>query len=246
VDYPFWHVFPAAIHLFSVLERIMKKLWQRIFVMIFGVGLGLLPLVPLAQTSVASTNSYFAASIDKHRVLHQTPSPKIVFVGGSNLAFGLDSPQIEEKFRMPVVNMGVHASLGLRYMLDEIKEDIHQGDIIIISPEYEQFFGGLNGGESLLYDLSVFPQGLAYVHSPSQYQVILISLPFLIQSVPKRLIGNLLGSRNPDIIGVYNRTAFNSHGDVVAHLDEPSPLNISGLPPLIGSSHPLFWNQSKC
>ena len=52
--------------------------------------------------------NYQAATQDKVRLLKQTKGPKIVLIGNSNLAFGIDSAQIEQAFGMPVVNMGVN------------------------------------------------------------------------------------------------------------------------------------------
>src|SRR2546423_1761854 len=38
---------------------------------------------------------------------------KVIFVGGSNLRFGLDEQSLSEKLGVPVVNYGLHASLGI-------------------------------------------------------------------------------------------------------------------------------------
>ena len=82
---------------------------------------------------------YAAATIDKHNRLAQQPSPRIVFVGGSNLAFGLDSAAIERSLGYNTVNMGLDLSLGLDFMLREIEPLLERGDVVVVSPEYEQF-----------------------------------------------------------------------------------------------------------
>ena len=41
----------------------------------------------------------------------------IVLLGGSNVAFGFDSRVLKEKTGMPVINAGLHAGLGLRFMM---------------------------------------------------------------------------------------------------------------------------------
>lgn len=84
----------------------------------------------------AAKLGYFAALGDKHHLLEVARSPKIIFVGGSNLAFGLDSNLIESKFHRPVVNMGLCAPFGLRYLLEEVKDNVTAGDTIVLVPEY--------------------------------------------------------------------------------------------------------------
>ncbi|PWT95231.1 MAG: hypothetical protein C5B53_11725 [Candidatus Melainabacteria bacterium] len=84
----------------------------------------------------AAKLGYFAALSDKHHLLEVAHSPKIIFIGGSNLAFGLDSSLIEAKFHRPVVNMGLCAPFGLRYLLEEVKDNITPGDTIVLVPEY--------------------------------------------------------------------------------------------------------------
>ena len=48
--------------------------------------------------NIAAQKSLLGALPDKHRMLVQAGSPKIVFVGGSNLSFGLESKTIQERF----------------------------------------------------------------------------------------------------------------------------------------------------
>ncbi|MCK4797079.1 MAG: hypothetical protein KAT05_06835, partial [Spirochaetes bacterium] len=36
-------------------------------------------------------NNYLAAIIDKHKLIETVESPRLIFLGGSNLAFGLKS-----------------------------------------------------------------------------------------------------------------------------------------------------------
>ena len=62
-----------------------------------------------------------AAIIDKHAHADSIKAGKIILAGGSNLAFGIDSKQLEETLGMPVVNLGLHAGLGLHFILEELK-----------------------------------------------------------------------------------------------------------------------------
>lgn len=82
--------------------------------------------------------SYNASLLDKVKRLKSIDGPKIVLIGNSNLAFGIDSAAIEEAFGMPVVNMGVHGGLGNAFHEEMAKINVHEGDIYIVcQTEYD-------------------------------------------------------------------------------------------------------------
>ncbi len=70
---------------------------------------------------------YVAATIDKHDLLDQQPSPRIIFVGGSSAAFGLDSQKIGQSLGYHPVNMGIKVTLGLNFMLEEVETSLRSG-----------------------------------------------------------------------------------------------------------------------
>src|ERR1700739_1843921 len=84
-------------------------------------------------------NDYFASLIDKHNRLKQAGNNRLIFVGGSNLNFGINSEEIEKELNLPVVNLGLHAGLGLDFILNEAMSEIKQGDIVVLSIEYELY-----------------------------------------------------------------------------------------------------------
>lgn len=71
--------------------------------------------------------------------LEQKDEPTIVIVAGSGCGFGLYSQLLKEHFNMPVINTGTHAGIGLKLQLALVRPYIHEGDILIVIPEYEQF-----------------------------------------------------------------------------------------------------------
>ncbi len=84
-------------------------------------------------------NNLHATVLDKERLLKEAPSPRLVLVGGSGLAFGIDSPTLEQELggEYSVVNMGLHAGLGLDFMLNEALDGLREGDVVVLSPEYD-------------------------------------------------------------------------------------------------------------
>lgn len=182
---------------------------------------------------------YMAAIIDKHRLLERTSGKRVLLVGGSNLAFGTDSPQLERELGLPVVNMGLHAGLGLRYMLDEVKPFLSKDDIVIVVPEYEQF-GGLSEGyvQQHMQVLEASPDRFGNLLDRRRAFMIAKGLSgFLKKKLAWyknqvfscysniRMHGKCQHEHLLDTIPCppYARSAYNDKGDVVAHLDMPSP-----------------------
>lgn len=82
--------------------------------------------------------TFVGALDEKYERLMNTEGEKIVIVGGSSVAFGIDSEIIEEYTEMPVVNFGLYAALGTKLMLDLSRSGIGSGDIVLITPEISE------------------------------------------------------------------------------------------------------------
>ena len=85
-------------------------------------------------------DSYYAELPDMYRRLASVERPKIVVVGGSNVAFGLDSALLEkllaEKgFDYTVCPFGLYAAVGSSVMLDLSQDVLNEGDIVILAFE---------------------------------------------------------------------------------------------------------------
>lgn len=94
--------------------------------------------------------SYLNELSRKEARVADLPGDRIILVGGSNLAYGINSPLIESAIGMPVINMGLHAGLGLRYQIESIMPYVHKGDIVVLVPEYSQFDGTVSHGNDAL------------------------------------------------------------------------------------------------
>lgn len=92
----------------------------------------LLMTLPLDDTY---SETFVAELSHKFDRLTSIDEPKVIVIGGSSAAFGIDSEALEEHLGMPVVNFGLYATLGTKLMMDLSKANIGEGDIIILSPE---------------------------------------------------------------------------------------------------------------
>ena len=158
-------------------------------------------------------NSSIFGVIKKDSLLIHTQGPRIVFIGGSNLPFGLDSRMIKDSLNLNPVNTGIMHTLGLKIMLDNYLKNSKLNDIVIISPEYSHFFGDfMNGQESTLYYNSVGHinplQGLDY----DQIQSVLPYLPkYIFKKLdPREYWGYSISS-------FFNSKSFNEFGDLQRH-----------------------------
>lgn len=134
--------------------------------------------------------------------------PKVIFIGGSGLAFGLKSERVEKAVGMPVYNTGTHAGLGLRLQLALVKPYVGDGDVVVCVPEYQQYLGGfMYGNETALRILSSsYPQGYRYV-SLRQYV-------YLLRYVPDAFFSAISARNAVPYGGPYSVSALNKYGDV--------------------------------
>ncbi len=189
------------------------------------LGLALL-LIPNKKIS---DNSLYA-SLDKHERLSSLSSPKVVLVGGSNLPFGIMSQRIEETMGMPVVDMGLHAGLGMSFILSEVEKDIHRGDVVVVSLEYHHFFSrSMFDGEdvlvALLFDVN---RGCLQYVRPRQWFAL---LPNLCLYAGKKIV-NITPKVEDGFVDLFTRESFNEFGDEVAHYGLASTVHSGEEPAL--------------
>ncbi len=146
-------------------------------------------------------------------LLDNTPSPRIVFVGGSNLAFGLDSKRIEDSFNLPVLNYGLHAGIGLKFMVDDVEQYVRKGDIVIFVPEYEHFYGTACGEPQTLAPLIAYSNwAKCDLLNGHQILQVLLGIPSVIRE------SAMQGYSKKG----YKASGFNEYGDEVLHWTLPS------------------------
>ena len=118
------------------------RVFKNIVLILLTIIVIIAPFLSVAMYVVLSepvyNETYSAALIDKMERLKTTEGRKIVVIGGSSVAFGLDSELMQQYVGLPVVNFGLYAALGSLLMLDLAEEYINEGDVVIFAPEMDK------------------------------------------------------------------------------------------------------------
>jgi hypothetical protein len=177
---------------------------------------------------VPDGNDYATTSLRKHARLTMDQPRKIVFVGGSNLMFGLDSQLIERETGSHVVNMGMNGYFGARFMLSEVKASLRAPDVVVVSLEYDNFFKSVDGTSSdLLMVAKANPRAFRYL-SWKQRSAVARAVPYVAQQKLLRLMRegmrySVTGSRGlPEdeiaLTSIESAAGVNEYGDMTSHV----------------------------
>jgi hypothetical protein len=189
----------------------------------------ILILVLIYGQADVSSNHYLYAFRDKIRLLEDTPSPRIIFIGGSNLAFGLNSPLVKEELGFNPVNLGLHASIGIYPLLRAVEEHLREGDVIVLTPEYEVLMRNPQCRPKMAIEAyEVWPGCRRFVEPdlskpldelvPAKSRLRMIA--DCVRLVRKRLEACAKGEAPKT--KSYCRNSFNQFGDHIAHYDNTS------------------------
>jgi hypothetical protein len=167
---------------------------------------------------------YIAAGIDKYRLLEQQTSPRLLLVGGSNVAFGFDSAEINSRLKYNPVNMGLYVGLGLDFMLAEVEPSLRANDVVVVSLEYdlfnEHFYYGVADG--LFLSLEERPEIIRFLSLGNGRVMLKNGYDWagkILQATVSYLRGENDPMNNPNAL--YKRNSFNQYGDLVAHRNQP-------------------------
>ncbi len=169
-------------------------------------------------------NTFLGELGDKYDRLYSIKEPKIVIIGGSSTAFGLDSELLEKNLNMPVVNFGLYATLGTKVMLDLSEDAIGKDDIIVIAPETDkQTLSLYFNAETVWQGLDGKMNMLKHIKSENKKDMVGAFFGFT-----SKKFGYMINGA-PDPAGVYNHSSFNEYGDII--YDRPYNIMALGYDP---------------
>jgi len=154
-----------------------------------------------------------ADSISKHN----EDTSVIWFVGGSNVIFSINTKRISDSLKIAAYNLAIHAGFGMKFDLENAFSFAKENDIIILSPEYENFWefnlSSANGQLELLYTLlEIYPNGWKIINNKQRWAII--------KYLPRYLHDKYLGffnNKKRKTNSIYTRSGFNQYGDLVSH-----------------------------
>ena len=177
-----------------------------VFGLIFIIGI-LLPVTP------GSKNNMISYKVQKDSMLRNVESPRIIFVGGSNLVFGLNSELIKDEFDLNPINAGLAINFGLIYMMDDVLPYVKSGDYVVLAPEYQHYFGDLAYGNNDLFRLLMDVERSGFKKLRNE------QIPNLIKSMPTYFLSKFKPRQYfyKDKNDVYGNHIFNEYGDSFFH-----------------------------
>ncbi len=154
--------------------------------------------------------NYQASLLDKMERLKSIEGPKIVLIGNSNLAFGMDSEELEQAFGLPVVNMGLNGGMGNAFHERMALTNVTEGDIYIVChSEYS------DDGTILDVDLTWITIenhfDLWKLVGKNDWKAMFAAYPAYLKRCLSLWLTN---TGNRDDHHVYCRSAFNAYGDI--------------------------------
>lgn len=189
----------------------MKKTVITILALLIAVLLGLDIIVGAVLLMPERFDEvYFGEMADKYDRLRLAGDNKIVIIGGSSVAFGVNSQMMEDYLERPVVNFGLYGPLGTTIMMDLTKGHIHEGDIVILAPECDEQTMGMTFNGEGFWQCCDSDFTMLFKVPFSKWGEMLGSFWTYAQ---KKLEFYRYGKAQPN--DVYSHSSFNQRGDMV-------------------------------
>ena len=173
---------------------------EQVFFLICGFGLP----VQFGDTFMGELKS-------KYERLKESSGKRIVLVGGSGVAFDCDSALMDDFFpSYEIVNFGMYAGLGTKAVMDLSENYIHEGDIVILSPEQsEQTFSDYFNGE-YMWQAADGAFGMLRDLKSENFEAMLGNFPrFALEK-----LNYVMKGQKPQTDSIYQKKSFNTYGDI--------------------------------
>ena len=173
---------------------------EQVFFLICGFGLP----VQFGDTFMGELKS-------KYERLKETSGKRIVLVGGSGVAFDCDSALMDDFFpSYEIVNFGMYAGLGTKAVMDLSENYIHEGDIVLLSPEQsEQTFSDYFNGE-YMWQAADGAFGMLRDLKSENFEAMLGNFPrFALEK-----LNYVMKGQKPQTDSIYQKKSFNTYGDI--------------------------------
>lgn len=192
-----------------------KKFFIGIIIVTFIVSIFTILLSYLLSNKNIWNDSFPANVLNEHRrIAENVKSSKILMVSGSSSLFGVDTEKMSKVLNYPVINLSVHAGLGLDYILYDAEKNINNNDIVILPIEYPLYH------EDRLSE----PRVVQIWQNDKQYfdRMLFIDKIEFLYAIPIDLIKKLVGTYIGIPIKKEDKLAYvaiNKNGDTIYNLE---------------------------
>jgi hypothetical protein len=163
-----------------------------------------------------------AALVNKKEMLKQKKSPRMIFVGGSS-QLTLKTALLEKELGYSMIDMSLWGGLGTSEHLDEIKEHVRPGDVVVVTmeyatvldPKYYHYIHTNEEAKRYFFLMSPARHARQYIKDGEYYYVFKTMLD-LCQGKVKSYIRNLILFNPAELFGTgfpNYKNEFNTNGD---------------------------------
>ncbi len=179
----------------------------------------------LSNLDMAFDYDYDSALADRYMRLKNTAGKRLILVAGSSMSFGLNSEMLAQRFPdYTVINFSCSVYYGITPLFDMLRENTHEGDIVVFAPEYYSYMYGNTRPESIYnwqylesnYDIL---EDLNMQNNPTVFN-------FFVEYLNEKR--GYLPDKKVNANNVYIRTGFNTYGDLITFRTNASDLGFSG------------------
>jgi hypothetical protein len=192
----------------------ITKFSKRFLILI--IFLGCIAAAITALIPPGSDNYWSHLLSEKKSLMENSHAPRLILLGGSSTALGIDSNAIRQQTHLNVINEGLHGGMSLKLIFQTVEPYLEPGDLVILMLEYDYYYRGLNGiTRSMAGIVEVMPSAISPFDFDQIHQLPEIGVA-LIQIKLERALDKLIHSQSNSIYSA--ETIFNQDGDFISHL----------------------------
>jgi hypothetical protein len=189
----------------------------------------LIALAVLAPFHAQRNDTYMAELDDKQQRLEVAIGPRLILVGGSNLAFSFDSQRAMAQTALTPVNLGLHKGLGVEFMLNQARRQVRRGDVVVVALEYSHYLNDRTS-DIIAEAATMAPYALWSGMDFTVFQKTSDQALAILGRRTRTLALMALGVSPYRPLAPYRHDSFNGYGEVTEHRSlgpqprRPSPL----------------------
>lgn len=184
------------------------------FLLILALPLSL--LIAAASLPDFYGEAYYGALPELYHRLYRTEGKKLILIGGSSVAFGVDTQLLEDLlaqqgYDYTVCPFGLYAAVGTSVMLELAEDALAPGDVVVLTVEpTSETMSDYFGATAFWKCCESAPEMLRHLSKAKQSAMAGNYIPYLQERFDLWLEGNTI---QPE--GVYAKSSFDETGNLV-------------------------------